>query len=204
MPNFFNKYHLDQVSHSIGLLLLVFGAIATAVGITLIVRSDVAFRIFRVMNNYISTRRGFRMLAIPRDTRQLAMDYGYWLTGFIVAGAAYSLFVLARLDDAKIAAGLGLDFPLAFVTWLVESARLTLITLSLFSLVIGVMLTFFPHAFSSIEKWLNQWFSPRVLIHFLEQMHLGFDKAVETFPKATGWIILFPASAIFISGMMTF
>lgn len=204
MQNIFNNYSLNQVSHSIGLFLLVSGAIAAAVSITLIVHSEMALRIFRITNSYISTRRGFRMLAIPRDTHQLVMNYRQWLTGFIVIGASYSLFVLARLDDARIAAGLGLNFQLAFVTWIVESARLALITLSVFSLVVGVMLTLFPHALSSAEKWLNQWFSPRMLIHFLEQMHLGFDQVVETFPKTTGWIILFPALAIFLSGVMTF
>ena len=199
-----NNPVLGQILYSsISLLFLVFGAVAVAVSIGLIVRKDSVFRIFETMNGNISTRKGFRQLAILRNTSQQEMKYGHWIAGFIVVGAVYALFGIAALDDTKIATALGLSLPLHFVIWTVESARLTLITLSVFSLMIGIMLGFFPHALSVIEKPLNKWYSMRVLIYELEKMHMGVDRFVAAFPQTVGWVILFPALAVLInSGFM--
>lgn len=199
MLTIFNNYTFGQVSHSIMLFSLVSGMIAVVVSIALIFRSDLMLRIFTVMNNYTSTRSGFRALAILRDTSQLVMKYRRWLAGFIIVGTVYSLFGLAELDEAKISATHFNNFPLPFVAWIVNSAKLALITLCIFSLVIGVMLEFFPHTFPYFDKPLSKWYSTRGLTREFERMHLGFDKVVVAYPEAAGWVFLFPALAVMLN-----
>ena len=204
MLNIYSNYTLGQVFHSsIDLFFLVFATIAVAISAGLIVCSDKVFRIFETMNGNISTRRGFRMLAALRDTHGQVARYRHWLAGFIVLGAAYTLVGIARLDDARIAAMLGLDLPRPYVIWLVASARLTLITFSLLSLAAGIMLSFFPRALALAETRLDKWYSTRVLIHDLERPHLGFDKFVVAFPQAAGWAILFPSLAVMLNSGYT-
>lgn len=203
MLNIFNDPALGQVIYSsIVLFFIVFGAIGVAVSIGLIVCKDRVFRIFEAMNGIISTRKGFRALAILRDTSQLVVKYRRLLACFIIVGSAYTLIgaatLVATLDDTKIAASLGLNFPFSFVVWIVKSARLALITFSVFSLVIAAMLIFSPHALATIEKPLNKWYSMRVFIYELERMHLGIDKFVAVSPKAVGWAMLFPTLAVMV------
>ena len=204
MLNISNNPALEQVFYSSSILLfLIFGAVGVALSIGLIVSKDNVFRIFEAMNGIVSTRKGFRALAIVHDTNQLVVKHKNWFAFFIIVGSAYTLLgiatLAATLDDTKIAASLGLNLPLPFVVWIVQSARLTLIVLSIFSLAIALMLSFSPHALTEIEKPLNKWYSMRKFIYELERMHMGIDKFVTTFPKAVGWVLLFPTLAIMIA-----
>lgn len=204
MLNISNNPALEQVAHSSSILIfIVFGAIGVALSIGLIVCKDNVFKIFEAMNGIISTRKGFKTLAILRDTSQMVVKYRNWLACFIIVGSTYTLIgiatLAAALDDTKVAASLGLNLPLPFVAWIVQSVRLTLITLSVFSLAIALMLSFSPHVLATIEKSLNKWYSMRRLVYELERMHLGIDKFVTVFPKAVGWVLLFPTLAVTIA-----
>ena len=52
-----------------------FSLLAVAVGIGLIVCSQYMFRIFAVMNRYVSTRKVFRVVSIRHDLGELIQCY---------------------------------------------------------------------------------------------------------------------------------
>ena len=79
MLNNFDHTTLEQVILFVGLISLVFGAVAVAVCIGLIVHSDATLKIFEKVNVHVSTRTGFRVFSIYRDTSQLVIKHRHWL-----------------------------------------------------------------------------------------------------------------------------
>lgn len=68
-------------------------------------------------------------------------------------GAAYSAYgLIARIDDSAVVAALNLKLAPLFVLWLVEATRWILIAGCVVSIVVGILLVFFPDAMLAIEK----------------------------------------------------
>jgi len=160
----------------------------------LCVASAKTFRLFGVMNRYVSTRHGLKPLAMPHDIGQSVRKHRRPIGALFILGAAYSLYsLLAWFDNSAIVSVLDLRYPRLFVAWVLESARWSLILFNVFALVIGVMLGLFPHALGRLEAQANRWVSVRKLTIGVDTMHLTLDKLVEAFPRTAGWIILVAA-----------
>ena len=125
---------------------LVWSLVGAAIGAGLIVSSAMTLRLFGVLNRYVSTRHGFKALAMPHDFGQSVRKHRRLIGALFVLGAAYSIYsLLAWFNNSAIVYVLDLRYPRAFVAWILESARWSLIVLNVFALVIGVMLGFFQH-----------------------------------------------------------
>jgi len=146
------------------------------------------------MNRYVSTRHAFKPLAVVRDVEEPVRRNRLLLGALVVAGAAYALFgLLLRVDTAAIVALSGMALPSNFVAWLLETLRWSLVALTAFGLVIGVMLAFFPAALHRLEKHGNHWYSVRQLTQGVDTMHLALDRRVAAFPRASGLIVVLAA-----------
>jgi len=177
---------------------LIWSLIGAAIGAGLIVASAKTFRLFGVMNRYVSTRHGLKPLAMPHDIGQSVRKHRRLIGALFVLGAAYSLYsLLAWFDNSAIVSVLDLRYPRPFVAWILESARWSLILFNVFALVAGVMLGFFPHALGRLEAQANRWVSVRKLTLGADTMHLTLDKLVEAFPRTAGWVIL--VAALFVA-----
>jgi len=173
---------------------LVWSVIGAAIGAGLIVASAKTFRLFGMMNRYVSTRHALKPLAMAHDIGQSVRKHRRLIGALFVLGAAYSLYSLvAWFDNAAIVYVLHLRYPRPFVVWVLESARWSLIAFNVFALVVGVMLGFFPHALGRLEAQANRWVSLRKLTIGMDTMDLTLDKLVEAFPRTAGWIILVAA-----------
>lgn len=173
---------------------LIWSLIGAAIGAGLIVASARTFRLFAMMNRYVSTRHALKPLAMPHDIGQSVRRHGRLIGALFVLGAAYSLYgLLAWFDNSAIVSVLDLRYPRPFVAWILDSARWSLIVFSVFALVIGVMLGLFPHALGRLETHANRWVSVRKLTLGADTMHLALDRLVEAFPRTAGWIILVAA-----------
>lgn len=193
MPHF-NDYILDQLLvPAVVLFFFIGGVLAVAVGVGLIVSSDRVFRLFGRMNYTVSTRRVLRPMAMPRDIGHLVWRCRGWVGAFFVVGAAYSIYEIARVDNAAVVSLLNLKLPPLYVFWLVESTRLFLLAGCTVSIAVGILLGFFPDAMRAIEKRASHWHSTRRLAPDAEKMNLALDHWVAAFPRAAGWIIVFPA-----------
>jgi hypothetical protein len=170
---------------------LVWGLIGAAIGAGLIVRSAKMFRLFGMMNHYVSTRHGLKPLAMAHDVGQSVHRHRRLIGALFALGAAYSIYGLAAwFDNAAIVSDLGLRYPPSFVAWILESVRWSLVLFNVFALVIGVMLVCFKDALGRLEAQANRWYSVRKHTHGVDTMHLTLDKWVEAFPRSTGSIIV--------------
>jgi len=189
-----NNPVIDQLLiPSVILFFLTFGVIAVAVGVGLIFFSSTTLRFFGTMNRYVSTRRAFKPLAVVHDVEGPVRQRRLVVGVLVFAGATYSMLGLMRFDTAGVVALYGMNFPTGFVTWLVETLRWSMIALTAFALVIGMMLVFFPKALRRFEQHANHWYSVRKLTLGGDTMYLSLDKQVAAFPRAFGLTITLAA-----------
>lgn len=193
--SFSNNSIVSQlVLPAVVMFFLVWSLIGAAIGAGLILARGRTFRLFGMMNRYVSTRHALKPLAMAHDIGQSVRKHRRLIGALFVLGAAYSLYSLvAWFDNAAIVYVLDLRYPRRFVAWILESARWSLIVFSLFALVIGVMLGFFPHALGRLEAQANRWVSVRKLTMGVDTMDLTLDKWVEAYPRTAGSVILVAA-----------
>lgn len=176
----------------LAVLFFVGGLVGFAIGASLIFYSQRTLRFFDVLNRWVSMRSTFKPFEIPRDTTQAVQKYRRWLAAFFIAGAVFSLFVLATKFDARAAiAGFNLNTLRAPVaSWVVDSARWILIVGNLVAVAVGIMLGFFPAAITALEAGGSRWYSERRLVKGGDTMTLSLDKWVAAFPRTTGVIFM--------------
>ncbi len=191
------------LTSSLILFFLFWGVVAIAVGIGLIVCSNKTLKFFDAMNRYVSTRHGFKPMAVIHDTGGFVRRYRIWIAVLFIAGAAYSIFgLLAWFDVGTIVPRLRLNLPAVFVAWILESVRLVLIVGCVFAFVIGIMLAFFPRALDVLEARVNKWYSFRNISRGADTMHFTLDKWVAAFPRTAGGIIVVTALFVVIDAVI--
>jgi hypothetical protein len=186
-------------------LFLVAGFVILVVGVSLVLNSAGTLRFFTGMNRWVSTRRSYRTVEVPRDTRESVLKYRRWLAVVFIAGGLFALYGLTMRYDARAAVqlfGLGI-FKASFAGWLVDSACWVLIVGNLAAIVVGVMLAFFPDALVAIEARGARWYSERQFAKDRESMNLTLDAWVARYPRAAGCtIVLFALALLGAFGLM--
>jgi hypothetical protein len=174
-------------------LFLVGGVVSLAIGLSLIFNSAGTLKFSAGMNRWVSTRRTFKPIEIPRDTRQAVRKYRRWLAVMFVAGGIFAVYGLATQFNVKaVIPVFGLDyFRPSFASWVVESARWVLLIGNLVGIAVGIMLAFFPDALMALEAGGSRWYSERRYLKEREAMNLTLDNWVAQFPRASGCIITF-------------
>jgi len=182
------------LTSSLILFFLFWGVVAVVVGVGLIVCSNKTLKFFDTMNRYVSTRHGFKPMAVIHDTGWFVRRYRIGIAVLFIAGAAYSIFgLLTWFDVAAVVSRFRMNLPPVFVSWIVESVKWLLIIGCAFASVIGVMLGFFPKTLDILEARVNKWYSFRNISRGADTMHLALDNWVAAFPRTAGWIILLTA-----------
>ncbi len=206
MPHVNYALVLQVMLPSIFAFFFIFALIATVVAAGLIFRSQAMLGVFRTMNRYVSTRKAGKELSVSRDSGQTVMKYRHWFSAFFVLGAAYAEFgLITQVNDAQVVHLLNLALPNVATTVLVHTARVFLMAGGVFSIFLGLLLVFSPGAVGAMERWGNRWYSSRKMGMGSETMHLTLDNWVLAFPRASGWIIVFPALALVLYfGFMLF
>jgi hypothetical protein len=144
-------------------------------------------------------RHSTKWLAIPRDAGFGALRFRRLVGGVFILVAAYSTFVLiTQIDVARIVAMLRVGAPHSFTLWIVESLRWFLIAGGLVAVAVGIMLLAFPNALHAIETQANHWYSFRSYSQSGDAMHMGFDRWIESYPRAMGGIIAFAALVVVV------
>ncbi len=173
-------------------LFLAAGFVILIVGLSLVFNSAGTLRFFAGMNRWVSTRRSYRAVEVPRDTRELVLKYRRWLALVFIAGGLFALYGLALRYDARAAVqllGLGM-FKASFAGWVVDSARWLLIVGNLAAIAVGVMLAFSPGTLVALEARGARWYSERQFAKDRESMNLTLDAWVARYPRAAGCTIV--------------
>ena len=127
---------------SLVVLFFVMGIVAAAVGMGLVACSGKIFRLFQVLNRYVSTRQRLKPISVPRDIGPAVQRYRWWFAAAILAGSIYSLYSLtANFDTVRIAAAVvprgGTDTFHVFMILLVEARSSFFLQLQSFVVFIG-------------------------------------------------------------------
>ena len=189
---FMDSYGFRQWAFQFTAVLFLVGGLAViAVGVSLIVWSTGTLRFFVAMNRWVSTRRAFKPIEIPRDTSGLVQKYRRALAVALVAGGAFALYGLFAWFNARaVGFVFGLDMrPASVASWLVDSARWVLIVGNLAAMVIGIMLCFFSDAMGALEARGARWYSDRRLVKGGDTMNFSLDNWVAASPRFAGWIM---------------
>ena len=184
-------------------LFLVVAVSGLAVGVGLIASSLKMVAYFRVLNRWVSTRHVLKSVEVPRETDRLAHRYHRWVAAGFVLGGLISIFgLLAGLDPSAVGRAFAEKRFAPAVIVAVESAKWVLIAGSAFGVVVGAMLLFYPNAESTLERFANQWVSPRRVTRSWDDMHMNLDTLVEAHPRPAGWIIACTSAAAVICAII--
>ncbi|HZP92129.1 MAG TPA: hypothetical protein VFB20_04515 [Burkholderiales bacterium] len=193
-----NSYVVDQLLIpfvALAFFVLAIGALAAGLG--LIVDARRTFRVFGVLNRWVSTRRSLEPLERPHDIERTVQHHRRWFGAAFVAGGAFSIYgLVARLREAAVVSLLDGRLPHPFVAWMVGSARWFLVAGAAAAVVIGVLLIAAPRALSAAESRLDHWYSSRRFAEGADAVHLPLDRWVEKHPRVTGWTVLLGALAV--------
>lgn len=184
----------------------VFGLVALLVGVGLFLNQERMHRIFATANRWVSTRRGTRWLAIPRDdVESVAHRFRRQVGAVFVLGAAYSTFVLmTQVDVQEFGNALrGGEVSPALAAWMAESVRWLLIAGGMVAIAAGALLMFAPDALRLIEHRANHWYSTHNWTRGGDEMHMGLDGWAESRPRMIGGLIAAGALVVVANfGMM--
>jgi hypothetical protein len=184
-------------------LFLVVAVSGLAVGVGLIASSPKIVQYFHVLNHWVSTRHVLKPVEVPFDTERVTHRQYRWLaTGFVLGGLISIFGLVAGLDATAVGAVFAAKRFAPVVAIAVESAKWVLIAGSALGVVVGAMLLFYPNAESTLERFANQWMSPRRATRSWDDMHMNLDTLVEAHPKSAGWIIACTSAAAVICAII--
>lgn len=180
------------LAQSTVIFFLVCGIFLLVVGMSLIVNSAGALRLFGSLNRWVSMRRATKALEIPRDTRPAVQKYRYVLAAVFVAGGVFAIIgLVTQFNTAAVITLLHLDyFHPTYAAWLADGARWILIVGNLAAIVAGILLAFFPDTLRAIEARGGDWYSERKMARGADTVHVtSLDTWVAAYPRPAGVII---------------
>jgi hypothetical protein len=184
-------------------LFLVVAVTGLAVGVGLIASSPKMAQYFHMLNRWVSTRHILRPVEVPVDTERATHRHYRWLAGCFFLGGLIAIFgLLTGLDATAVSAAFAAKRFAPVVAIAVESAKWVLIAGSASGVVVGAMLLFYPNAESMLERFANQWVSPRRVTRSWDDMRMTLDMLVEAHPKPAGWVIACTSVAAMICAVI--
>ncbi len=184
-------------------LFLVVAVAGLAVGVGLIASSPKMAQYFHMLNRWVSTRHILRPVEVPIDTERATHRHYRWLAGSFFLGGLIAIFgLLTGLDASAVSAAFAAKRFAPVIAIAVESAKWVLIAGSASGVIVGAMLLFYPNAESMLERFANQWVSPRRVTRSWDDMRMTLDMLVEAHPKPAGWVIACTSVAAMICALI--
>jgi hypothetical protein len=183
------------------------GIFGFAVGIGLIFRSEAMFRMFDVLNRWISFRRAFKPMEIPRDSSAFVGRHRRLIAAIVVAAALFTLYnLLFRVNVAHGAQliGMRMKLPVNWVEWLLSSLVWFLLIGNTVAIAVGVMLAFAPAPTARLELASSRWISTRRLMKVMDTMHDEPDQWVHHSPRSAGAVlaVLTAAEVVYVGTLI--
>ena len=195
---------LSQSVVQVAIVMFVIVAVTgLAVGVGLIISSQRTVRVFHSINRWVSTRHALKAVELPRDTERASHLHQRWLAGAFVLGGFIAVVGLSLgYDSSAISAAFAEKRFSPVVGIAMESLKWFLIVGSVFGIVVGAMLLFYPNAESALERFANRWVSSRQIARTGDDMHMTLDQLVEAHPGIAGGIIACTSVAAVIFGIV--
>ncbi|HEX7649817.1 MAG TPA: hypothetical protein VF450_20650 [Noviherbaspirillum sp.] len=174
------------------------GVLGIAVGLGLLFRSAAMFRMFDAMNRWVSFRKAFKPLEIPRDSSRFFQEHRRVVAAVVVAAAFFTLYNLLFRFNVSHAAqliGMRMKLPVGWVEWLLASLVWFLLIGNTVAIAVGAMLAFAPVPMARLELASARWISTRRFMKVTDTMHDEPDHWVHHSPRAIGAVLTLLATA---------
>jgi len=170
------------------LVALVAGAaLGLVIGILLLVDSERVLRWNAYMNRWISTGNAFSVLDRPRDIKRLVYHRHRVVGLLVVAGALYSVSVLAFGfgTEPLVRSFRDLASPTA-LRLTVDSLKLFLIAGNVAAILAGLILCFRPSLLKAVEGWADRQYGPPLANPNLDAPRYPPDEFVRAHARLAG------------------
>lgn len=179
---------------------LLGGTLGVVVGLLLVFNSPLVFRFGERVNVWISTRQAMRPLEEPINIERSVYRYHRIFGVLILAGALYTLYVMAlRFQGPELAAMLTRLLRLKVAVWVAQSARIFLITVNAAAVLIALVMILRPSALKGVEEWANRRYSGRRAMKEWETPRGGIDRLVGQYPRVVGAVLSLAGLYIWIA-----
>ena len=170
------------------LVALVAGAaLGLVIGILLLVDSERVLRWNAYMNRWVSTGNAFSVLDRPRDIKRLVYHWHRVVGLLVVAGALYSVSVLAFGfgTEPLVRSFRDLASPTA-LRLTVDSLKLFLIAGNVAAILAGLILCFRPSLLKAVEGWADRQYGPPLANPNLDAPRYPPDEFVRAHARLAG------------------
>ncbi|MCG2584000.1 hypothetical protein [Massilia sp. TS11] len=171
--------------------LLVVGAAGVMLGLSLLLRSKLVWRIAGTLNRWISFRRLLRPLEVSYDSWAVIERNRRLLALGMTVAAAYTLYVLWSVDIKLTAYAMSKRWGInpVGIDWLLRSFLVFMTGGNLIAILAGWVLALQPAWFAQFDKRASRWISTRKLFRSADAMNSSFDRIVAAWPRAAGGLI---------------
>lgn len=167
-------------------LLAVLLAGCFVVGVAIALRPSLLERMRAVSDRRVSMRRATRSLDMSHDVDRVLYRHHRLIGVLVIALSAFVLLSLGLGYDAKAWSGLFEPRYREIERLVLDTMRVVLWGLALFSLVVGVTVFVRPSALRRFEALSNRWWTPRRATRSLEREFNAPDQMVSGHPRAWG------------------
>ena len=170
------------------LVALVAGAaLGLVIGILLLVDSERVLRWNAYMNRWVSTGNAFSVLDRPRDIKRLVYHRHRVVGLLVVAGALYSVSVLAFGfgTEPLVRSFRDLASPTA-LRLTVDSLKLFLIAGNAAAILAGIILCFRPSLLKQVEGWADRQYGTPLANPNVDAPRYSPDEFVRAHPRLAG------------------
>ena len=182
----------EVLVQSLLIVLLLGSFVGVATGVALVVQAQAALDFLRRMNRWVTNRidQKAREEHPVGATRALSAPQRRVAGTAFTLGGAYAAILLAsapKIPAATLLQARGVLW--AVYLFLADVLRWVLVVGCTAAVVIGVLLLFFPAAWTRIEARANGWYSTREVFARADVMHTPLDQWIERSPRLAGALV---------------
>jgi len=169
---------------------LLGGVMGLLMGLALIFKSSLVFRVSERMNVWISSRQAMRPLEAPIDIERAVYRWHRLIGALLLVGALFTLYVaVLRFQGPELSVVMGKFFRIEIARWVGQSLRIFLIVANVAALMIAAVIILRPSALKPIELWANRQYSGRQATREWEIPRNLIDPIVQNNPRLVGVLL---------------
>jgi len=169
---------------------LLGGVMGLLMGLALIFKSSLVFRVSERMNVWISSRQAMRPLEAPIDIERAVYRWHRLIGALLLVGALFTLYVaVLRFQGPELSVVMGKFFRIEIARWVGQSLRIFLIVANVAALLIAAVIILRPSALKPIELWANRQYSGRQATREWEIPRNLIDPIVQNNPRLVGVLL---------------
>lgn len=186
MDNLLGQFSYPVFLYLLWVFFLIVSVFGLVVGLGLMTRSAVMFRLFESMNRWVSVRKMMKPLSTPYFIEPALMKRPAMLGMMVIPGATTAVVLLNDIP-AEIFQPVFLG-PMSYGSAVVLSqyTKDFLLIGNGICVLVGLLLLFAPRLLSRLENYADMWYSVRKRTQTLSQMHIEVDQWVLAHPTVSG------------------